>query len=233
MGISQARRIIKNMWSHGEDEEYADSTDEMADSDEVAGTSFTDKYTSSPAFAAGHNGGGAGYAGASSGAAPSASYGGNASGGARSLRPVAMTMRAREKQIYTLRPKSQDEAAIAADYLKTGSAVVLNLEAVDRTNAVRIIDFMSGVCYGLDGQGHAMKLGEKIFLFTPGEFEITSDETDYGENRDFFFKEAVQSATGAAIDSAATPGALTAGQPAPSAYQSAYTTPSERRSWER
>ena len=114
---------------------------------------------------------------------------GGASSGARNLRSVAMPLRARDKNIYTLKPKTMDEASLAADYLKTGCAVVVNLEEVERMVAVRIIDFMSGVCYGLEDQGHAMKLGDVIFLFTPGDFEITSDEIDYAENRDIIFKD--------------------------------------------
>ena len=71
---------------------------------------------------------------------------------------------------------------------------------------MRIIDFMSGVCYGLEGQGHAMKLGDSIFLFTPAEFEISSDELDYGENRDFFFKD-VEEAAPQPLQSGTKPGA--------------------------
>lgn len=144
------------------------------------------------------------------------SFGGS-DAGSRRLRSVAMPLRAsREKNIYTLKPKSLEESCVAADYLKTGCAVVLNLEAVEQTLAIRIIDFMSGVCYGLEHQGHAMKLGEKIFLFTPGDFEISSDEIDYAENRDLIFK-----------DVSAQP-ALEA--PTPPA---APVVSSERRSWER
>ena len=117
------------------------------------------------------------------------SGGGSRGPGGRGLRAVSMPLRAREKNIYTLKPKTMDEASLAADYLKTGCAVVVNLEEVERLTAIRIIDFMSGVCYGLEHQGHAMKLGEIIFLFTPGDFEISSDEVDYGENTDFIFKD--------------------------------------------
>ncbi len=125
--------------------------------------------------------------------APSQSGGGRGgSGSGRGLRSVAMPLRARDKNIYTLKPKAMDEASLAADYLKTGCAVVVNLDEVERMVAVRIIDFMSGVCYGLENQGHAMKLGDFIFLFTPGDFEITSDEVDYGENPDFIFKDVNQ-----------------------------------------
>ena len=141
-------------------------------------------------------------------------YGGGGAG-ARRLRPINLPLRAsREKNIYTLKPKSLDESSMAADYLKTGCAVVLNLEEVESPTAIRVIDFMSGVCYGLEHQGHAMKLGDKIFLFTPGDFEISSDEVDYAENRDLIFKDV---------------------EPAPQPALEAPAPPSnpERRSWER
>ncbi len=140
------------------------------------------------------------------------SSGASASG--RRLRPVAMPIRGREKNVYTLKPKSMDEASVAADYLKTGCAVILNLDDLDKGSALRIVDFMSGVCYGLDNQGHAMKLGATIFLFTPGDYEITSDEADFGENRDPLFRDEAHD------------GAL-------SSTSKAEPSASERRSWER
>ncbi len=187
--LAQAARGIKNMWSQGdEDEDDYDSSDapEPTTSSKYSSDKYAaDKYSADKA--------------------PSEKYAsdfGGGSGGSssrvRSLRTVPIPLRAREKNIYTLRPKNQDEAAIAADYLKSGSAVVMNLETVDKHTAMRIIDFMSGVCYGLEGQGHAMKLGDSIFLFTPAEFEISSDELDYGENRDFFFKDVDKSVAPAA-----------------------------------
>lgn len=153
--------------------------------------------------------------------------GGSSSGGAGNLRSVAMPLRARDKNIYTLKPKTMDEASLAADYLKTGCAVVVNLEEVERMVAVRIIDFMSGVCYGLEDQGHAMKLGEVIFLFTPGEFEISSDEVDYAENRDIIFKDVSQKERDDAKAEAQTQ--AQAAQSADGGNEVA----GERRSWER
>lgn len=173
--MSGLKQAIRNIWGHGEDEDGEDEESSEPDNAQTEPARPTDSFTSYNS----QN--------------PRASYGGGsgvgASAGVRRLRPVAPPMRAREKNIYTLRPKSQEDAAIAADALKAGDAVIINLEEVERLKAVRIIDFMSGVCYGLEGQGHAMKLGDLIFLYTPPEFEITSDETDYGENPDFFFKD--------------------------------------------
>lgn len=145
--------------------------------------------------------------------------GGGTSGGvasARRLRPVAMPIRGREKNVYTLKPKSMDEASVAADYLKTGCAVILNMDDLSKGAALRMVDFMSGVCYGLDNQGHAMKLGATIFLFTPGDYEITSDEADYGENRDPIFRDETHDSSSASKPEAA--------ESAPA---------NERRSWER
>jgi cell division inhibitor SepF len=172
MGITQTVRSIKNIWSHGDDEYEQDESDAVDEGDDYRAQNSKPEPKHSSSYKSSYGGGS-----------------GSHSGARRLNPPVALPLRGREKNIYTLKPKSQDEATIAADYLKTGSAVVLNLDEVDRVNAVRIIDFMSGVCYGLDHQGHAMKLGETIFLFTPGDFEISSDETDYGENPEYFFKD--------------------------------------------
>ncbi len=180
--VQQAKRTLNNIWHHGDDEEEEYQDDDGYEAETISETreretrdrDFRDrdeKTTCRPV----HSGGGSG------------------SGNARRMSgPVALPLRGREKNIYTLKPKTQEEASIAADYLKTGSAIVLNLDEVERMIAVRIIDFMSGVCYGLEHQGHAMKLGDTIFLFTPGDFEISSDESDYGENTEFFFKEMSQ-----------------------------------------
>jgi cell division inhibitor SepF len=166
---------IKHIWDQGDD----DYDDDVLDEGEAPSQSTSSKHSSGNYTPEKY----------SSEKYASSSGGDGNSSRSRSLRSVPISLRAREKNIYTLRPKNQDEAAIAADYLKSGAAVVMNLETVESPVAVRIIDFMSGVCYGLEGQGHAMKLGDSIFLFTPAEFEISSDELDYGENRDFFFKD--------------------------------------------
>ena len=212
MGIAQrARDSIRSIWSHGEEEEFERDEAEASDSD---------AYNASHASSGGRSGGPersdrperaeqARYEAAS----------GAPRGGPNVRRATAVPLRlpaSRDKQIYTIRPHGLEEAAAAADFLKTGSAIVVNLDEVDRNTAVRIIDFMSGVCYGLDAQGHAMKLGATIFLFTPGDFEITSDEPDYDENTDIFFRDVPTATAGTALE-AAPPEAAAPAAPAPPA----------------
>lgn len=190
---SMAKNAIGSIWGQGGEEE-----DFAAESHEQSTSANHDRYA---AHDAGDDGSG---------------QSGSLLHGNRRLRPVTHSARSHEKNIYTLRPKNLEEAAVAADCVKSGSAVVINHEMVDRATSLRIVDFMSGVCYGLDNQGHAMKLGETIFLFTPGEYEISSDEVDYGENRDHFFK---------SEERASAAPAASAQQPAVSTHQYASATP--------
>lgn len=228
--LSQAMRNLRNVWGQGEEEEqdFAAGTNAETRSVEHDRYGEDDAVYDSPGGGSGH--------------------GNSLLSSARRLRPVHHTSRSHEKNIYTLRPKNLDEAAIAADCLKTGSAVIINHEMVDRATSLRIIDFMSGVCYGLDQQGHAMKLGETIFLFTPGEFEISSDEADYGENREHFFKSESRSSMSQAVGTTQAVSAAQVVNPAQTvnpAYSRSVAVPAsqvtsyqgaphvERRSWER
>lgn len=79
----------------------------------------------------------------------------------------------KQLEIVVLQPRSFDDARGAADYLKTRRPVVVNLQGSHGELARRIIDFTSGVTYALDG--HMLRVGEQIFLFTPSHVAITAD----------------------------------------------------------
>jgi cell division inhibitor SepF len=185
-GLTQAVRNLRNIWGQG-DEDY--SPDEIEDDDDVPSRDSSQSRDTSSRDSGSRPYSSSSYSSSSYASPSTPVHGGGSSSPprARRLHTVPTGLRGREKNIYTIKPKSQDDATIAADCLKAGDAVIVNLQEVDRVNAVRIVDFMSGVCYGLDSRGHAMKLGDAIFLYTPGDFEIRSDEVDYGENEELFF----------------------------------------------
>lgn len=79
----------------------------------------------------------------------------------------------RQLEIVVLQPKTFDDARAVADYLKMRRPVVVNLRGTHTDLARRIVDFTSGVTYALDG--HLLRVGEEIFLFTPQHVGITSD----------------------------------------------------------
>lgn len=79
----------------------------------------------------------------------------------------------KQMEIVVLQPRSFDDARSAADYLKMRRPVVVNLQGSQPDLARRIVDFASGVTYALDG--HLLRVGEDIFLFTPAHVAITAD----------------------------------------------------------
>ncbi|CAM4259005.1 cell division protein SepF [Paenibacillus tarimensis] len=73
-------------------------------------------------------------------------------------------------------PRSYDEAQEIADHLRSRRSVIVNLQRVRKEHAVRIVDFLSGTVYALNGS--ISKLGPNIFLCTPDSVEIQGSITD-------------------------------------------------------
>ncbi|TMA59800.1 MAG: cell division protein SepF [Deltaproteobacteria bacterium] len=51
---------------------------------------------------------------------------------------------------------------------------MVNLQNVDRDLARRIIDFSSGLAYGLGGQMD--RVADQVFLLTPSNVEVSAEE---------------------------------------------------------
>jgi cell division inhibitor SepF len=70
--------------------------------------------------------------------------------------------------------ESFETARQAADGLKEGRPQVVNLENTSPELSERIIDFLNGVIYALDG--YVEKVGHKVFFFTPSNMVIDVEE---------------------------------------------------------
>lgn len=75
--------------------------------------------------------------------------------------------------VVVIEPRAYDEAQEIIDNLKEGRPVVINFEDTDRELARRIIDFLSGGAYALDGTTE--KISNYVFLFVPKGVEITKE----------------------------------------------------------
>lgn len=71
-------------------------------------------------------------------------------------------------------PNSFNEAQEIADVFKRRQPVIVNLEGADRDLSRRLIDFASGVCYGLGGTME--RVGGQVFLLTPTDVEVSDDD---------------------------------------------------------
>jgi len=77
-------------------------------------------------------------------------------------------------EIMFYEPKVYEDSLNISTHLRTGSPVIINLKHLDPSEGTRLIDFVCGTAYAIDG--HMMKIGESIFLFTPTNIAITSAE---------------------------------------------------------
>ncbi|HMS90578.1 MAG TPA: cell division protein SepF [Acidimicrobiales bacterium] len=96
------------------------------------------------------------------------------------VRPVPITANAKPHVVV---PASFNQAQDVADKFKTNQPVVMNLQGADRELSRRLIDFASGLCYGLGGQME--RLVNQVYLLTPGNVEVSADERRRLEERGY------------------------------------------------
>jgi cell division inhibitor SepF len=87
--------------------------------------------------------------------------------------PVLNLHAPRAMEIVVLTPGAYDDAQVAADCLKAHRSIVVNLRTTQKDLGVRVVDFLSGVAYALDGHMH--RVAEEIFLFTPHHVAIAAE----------------------------------------------------------
>lgn len=83
-------------------------------------------------------------------------------------------------RIHTVEPKSYSEAQSIADKFKAGQPVIMNLAMTDAELSKRLIDFTSGLTYGLSGG--LQRVSDKVFMLTPSNVAVSA--TDRARLRD-------------------------------------------------
>ncbi len=85
-----------------------------------------------------------------------------------------------QMEVCVTKPTSMDDARYIVTTLLAGTTIVLNLEGIDVDTGQRIIDFVSGACYAIDGS--IQEVSSYIFVITPREVEISGDIRDILHN---------------------------------------------------
>ena len=84
-----------------------------------------------------------------------------------------LNMNAGKQEVVLFHAKTFDDAAKAADELCKRKAVILNMENVDKALTRRVVDFLSGAVYALDGR--VKKVAQSTYLFCPHNMDVTGD----------------------------------------------------------
>ena len=88
-------------------------------------------------------------------------------------------------QVVLSKPERFEQAAEIADHLREKRTVVMNLETTNKDVARRLVDFLSGVAYALDGK--IKKVAISTYILTPYNVEIVGDLVEELENSGVYF----------------------------------------------
>ena len=88
----------------------------------------------------------------------------------------APARRSASQEVCIFKPSSIEDAREITETLLQGKAVVVNFEGLHVELSQRIIDFISGSCYALDG--NLQKISNYIFIATPDNVDISGDFQD-------------------------------------------------------
>jgi len=77
-------------------------------------------------------------------------------------------------KVHISEPKTFAEAQSIADRFKSGTPVIMNLTMTQPDLSKRLIDFASGLTYGLDGG--MQKVSDKVFMLTPANVDVSAED---------------------------------------------------------
>lgn len=88
-------------------------------------------------------------------------------------------------RVHLVMPSSFNDAQEIGDRFREGYCVLINLQSANPDLARRLVDFASGLAYGL--QGSMQPVADKVFLITPRGVVVSAEERRrMAEERGFF-----------------------------------------------
>lgn len=88
-------------------------------------------------------------------------------------------------QVVLVKPDRFDQVSDIADHLRDKKAVVLNLESTNKDVSRRLVDFLSGCAYALDGK--IKKVAISTYLITPYNVNVMGDLVEELETSGMYF----------------------------------------------
>jgi cell division inhibitor SepF len=79
-------------------------------------------------------------------------------------------------QIHKAEPKRFNEARDVGERFKEGIPVIMNLQGTEDSIARRLVDFASGLVFGLDGK--IEMVANRVYLLTPANMEVSAEERE-------------------------------------------------------
>ncbi len=77
------------------------------------------------------------------------------------------------QQVIVIEPRAFEEALEIIEHLREKKSVLLNLHLLDTSQSQRVVDFLSGATHAIEG--NQQRIGDGVFMFTPSNVVITSE----------------------------------------------------------
>jgi len=87
-------------------------------------------------------------------------------------------------QIFTIHPRFYNEARIVGERYRTSQPVLMNLSDMDESERKRLVDFASGLVFGLHGS--IERVTSKVFLLTPANVRVSTENKAAAAEASFF-----------------------------------------------
>ena len=84
-----------------------------------------------------------------------------------------LNMNAFKQEVVLFHPASFNDCTKAADDLRDKKGIIVNLENVDKALSRRVVDFLTGCAYALDGKVN--KIAQSTYLFSPHVMNVVGD----------------------------------------------------------
>jgi cell division inhibitor SepF len=87
-------------------------------------------------------------------------------------------------RIVTLHPRTYSEARTIGEQYREGNPVIMNLSDMEETERKRLVDFASGLVFGLHGS--IERVTSKVFLLSPENVSVSNDAKTAAAEASFF-----------------------------------------------
>lgn len=84
-----------------------------------------------------------------------------------------LNMNSYKQDVVLFHPASFNDCTKAADDLRDKRGIIVNLENVDKSLSRRVVDFLTGCAYALDGKVN--KIAQSTYLFSPHSMNVVGD----------------------------------------------------------
>jgi len=91
---------------------------------------------------------------------------------------------ASQNNVVVFQPTTYEETQHIVDSIKKRKPVILNLDTLNTSLAQRILDFLSGAVYAVEGT--IQKVARGIFVLTPSNIDVTGDIPEEGKGKSFY-----------------------------------------------